>query len=71
MKFIVDEMPDIGYDCPFFSRGYCHYRISQSDSSSFTCPLFDSYGDRKMGTTDDMCICLKTYTSVKYENKEN
>ena len=31
MKFLVDEFPRFGYDCPFFSRGYCHDNIPRSD----------------------------------------
>ena len=70
MKFIVDEMPDFGYDCPFFSLGWCHEKISHADTGISMCPLFNDYGHRKIGTTDDMCICLKICEKEK-RDKEN
>jgi hypothetical protein len=58
MKFIVDEMPDLGYDCPFFCRGYCHPGVP-FDSGCTPCTIFNEYGHEKIGTTKDMCYCLK------------
>ena len=58
MKFIVDEMPDWGHDCPFFRLGWCYHR-APFDTGYSVCPIFNEHGYEKMGTTKDMCYCLK------------
>jgi len=45
MKFFVDEMPDSGYQCPFFKAGKC-YDIAFSGTARYMCPLFMENGQR-------------------------
>lgn len=65
MKFLVDEFPRFGYDCPFFSRGYCHDNIPRSDVGVGICPIFNHDGHRKIDAVNEQCICLKEFENRK------
>ena len=65
MKFIIDEMPRFGYECPFFSLGWCHKSVARSDIGQHMCPIFNEQGHRRMDAIDNKCSCL----TVKENNK--
>ena len=58
MKFIVDEFPKCGWECPFFSLGWCHNKIASSDTGNHKCPIFNDYGYRVIGVSDSECNSL-------------
>ena len=58
MKFIVNEMPKFGFDCPFFSRGRCYCQTTPDSTSNYECRVFNELGYKSMYSTYEECLCL-------------
>lgn len=58
MKFLVDKFPGYGWECPFFSLGWCHSRVPSSGTGEHKCPIFHENGYRYNDMEKEDCHML-------------